>query len=115
MKNRCAVRIPLALFLLGVACRSANTPRIAPAGSPGTAALMLQGGTLINPGAAPVPNANIAVEHGRITCAGTVTACPRPAACPPVRLLLVAFHLQVRQNIGSRALAGLDRAVEISL
>lgn len=40
---------------------------------------MLQGGTLINPGAAPIPNASITIQNGRITCAGTATACPRPA------------------------------------
>jgi imidazolonepropionase-like amidohydrolase len=47
---------------------------------------MLQGGTLINPGAAPIPNANIAVANGRITCAGTVTACPRPAGAKLVNV-----------------------------
>ena len=76
----------LTLFLLGApACRSADTSgRNRPDISPATAALMLQGGTLINPGAAPVPNANIAVANGRITCAGTVTACPRPAGAKVV-------------------------------
>ena len=41
--------------------------------------LTLQRGTLINPGTAPIPNASIVVQAGRITCAGTVSACPPPA------------------------------------
>ena len=74
-------RITLILFLLGAAgCRSADTSgRIRPDNSPAAGALMLQGGTLINPGAAPISNANILIQNGRITCAGTVAACPRPA------------------------------------
>lgn len=76
MTNRFVVRIPLAVLLVGVpACRPSETS--------GTA-LVLQGGTLINPGAAPIPNASIAVENGRITCAGTVTACPRPAGAKQI-------------------------------
>ena len=69
------------LLLLGAAaCRSADTSgRNRPETSPATAALLLQGGTLINPGAAPVPSANIVIQNGRITCAGTATSCPRPA------------------------------------
>ena len=66
-----AIQIPLALFLLGAACR--------PAGSPASPTLVLQGGTLINPDAAPIPNASITIERDRITCAGTAAACPAPA------------------------------------
>ena len=76
MKTPLVVAIPLALLLVGApGCRSSDTSR---------AALVLQGGTLINPGAAPVPKANIVVENGRITCAGTATACPPPAGAKQV-------------------------------
>ena len=76
----------LTLLLLGAAaCRSADTSgRNRPETSPAVAVLLLQGGTLINPGAAPVSNANIVIQNGRITCAGTATACPRPAGTKPV-------------------------------
>lgn len=76
MKNPLVVAIPLTLLLGGApGCRSSDTSR---------AALVLQGGTLINPGAEPIPNASIVVENGRITCAGTATACPRPAGAKQV-------------------------------
>jgi imidazolonepropionase-like amidohydrolase len=75
-----AIRIPIALFLLAApACRSSESPPVTPA-------LTLQHGTLINPGAAPIPNASIVVENGRIACAGMVTACPRPAGSKLVDL-----------------------------
>ncbi|MGH7665667.1 MAG: amidohydrolase family protein [Gemmatimonadaceae bacterium] len=38
----------------------------------------LIGGTLINPGTAPVPNAAIVVRAGRIECAGSASRCPVP-------------------------------------
>lgn len=39
----------------------------------------LVGGTLINPGAAPVPDAVVLVRGGRIACAGARRDCPVPA------------------------------------
>jgi imidazolonepropionase-like amidohydrolase len=76
------------LLVLGAAaCRSADTSGgNRPETSPATAALLLQGGTLINPGAAPIPNANIGIQNGRIACAGTATSCPRPTGAKLVDL-----------------------------
>src|SRR3954463_16182681 len=62
-----------AVFIL--ACHSGPAPE--PAFSASTS-LSLQHATLISPGAKPIPNANVTVDQGRIACAGTATACPRP-------------------------------------
>lgn len=68
MRSRPATRVTMALFLMGAsACGSSET------------SLLLQGGTLINPGAAPIKNVNIAMDSGRIICAGSASSCPRPA------------------------------------
>ena len=76
--------LTLALCLLvAPSCRSAD-PSGQANGSPSPPSLTLQGGTLINPGGARVPNSSIVVENGRIACAGTLTACPRPAGSKPV-------------------------------
>jgi imidazolonepropionase-like amidohydrolase len=51
----------------------------APACSAPSATLVLRGGTLINPDASRVPNANVSIEHGRIICAGAAEECPPPS------------------------------------
>ena len=50
-----------------------------PACSAPSATLVLRGGTLINPDASRVPNANVSIEHGRIICAGAAEECPPPS------------------------------------
>jgi len=54
--------------------------------SPPAPLLSLQHATLINPDASPVPDANVTVRNGKIDCAGTATACPRPAGAKAVDL-----------------------------
>ncbi|HKP50703.1 MAG TPA: hypothetical protein VJU17_11850, partial [Gemmatimonadales bacterium] len=66
-----------------LACHSGSAPE---SPSPGSTPLSLQHATLINPGAKPVPNATVTVEQGRIVCAGTATACPRPGGSRVVDL-----------------------------
>lgn len=46
----------------------------------------LVGGTLINPNAAPVPNAVVVARGGRIVCAGTATECVPPTNAEVVRV-----------------------------
>jgi imidazolonepropionase-like amidohydrolase len=48
--------------------------------------LTLQHATLINPNASPIPDANVVIRGSRIACAGTATACPRPAGSQAVDL-----------------------------
>ncbi len=67
------------LLLTAFACRSADQPP-----DPAAGTTVLQGGTLINPGAEPVPNALIVIQEGRITCAGTGAACTYPAGAKTV-------------------------------
>ena len=77
MKTTC-----LALLLVtAFACRSADQPA-----DPAAGTTVLQGGTLINPGAEPVPNALIVIQEGRISCAGTGAACTYPAGAKSVDL-----------------------------
>ncbi len=72
----------LALLLVAAcACRSADQPP-----DPAAGTTVLQGGTLINPNAEPVPNALIVIQEGRITCAGTGAACTYPAGAKSVDL-----------------------------
>ena len=66
-------------LVLSLACHPAATPGTGSAKETGTPSLTLQHGTLINPGARPIPEANVVVRDGHIACAGTATACPRPA------------------------------------
>ncbi len=42
------------------------------------------GGTLVNPGAAPVPNATVVVVGGRVVCAGPSSSCAPPATAEVV-------------------------------
>jgi imidazolonepropionase-like amidohydrolase len=44
------------------------------------------GGTLVNPGASPVPNATVVVTAGRIVCAGPASTCVAPPAAEVVRV-----------------------------
>ena len=78
MKRTCLAAM---LLVIAVACRSGGPPA-----DPATATTVLQGGTLINPGVAPVPNALIVIQEGRITCAGTGAACTYPAGAKSVDL-----------------------------
>lgn len=70
----------LLLSGLVAGCHSAHTSGPEAVAGPMTHGnLTLEHGTLINPGARSTPEANVVVRNGRITCAGTATACPRPA------------------------------------
>lgn len=64
-------------------CHSAGSGNASPAPP---RALSLQHGTLINPGARPLPDATVTLSGDRITCAGTATTCPRPAGATVVDL-----------------------------
>jgi imidazolonepropionase-like amidohydrolase len=79
-------RIRLLPLLITVGCHSAGGPGAAP--SPGAAAgtIAFLHGTLLNPGALALPDANVIVRDGRIACAGTATACPRPAGAKEIDL-----------------------------
>jgi imidazolonepropionase-like amidohydrolase len=46
----------------------------------------LVGGTLINPGASPVPNATVVVAGGRVVCAGPASSCTPPPTAEVVRV-----------------------------
>ncbi len=71
-----------AMLLVTVfACRAADQTA-----DPAAGTTVLQGGTLINPGAEAVPNALIVIQEGRITCAGTGAACTYPAGAQTVDL-----------------------------
>jgi imidazolonepropionase-like amidohydrolase len=75
------------LFALTLGCHTAGmTARDGDTVRGETSALTLQHGTLINPGARPLPDATVVVRNGRIVCAGTATACPRPAGSTPIDL-----------------------------
>ena len=76
MKRTCLAAM---LLVIAFACRFGGPP----ADSAATT-MVLQGGTLINPGADPVPNALIVIQEGRITCAGTGAACTYPAGAKSV-------------------------------
>jgi imidazolonepropionase-like amidohydrolase len=83
------LRIPAlwgAIVLLAtvLGCATTRSGPDAAAGRVSSPALTLQHGTLINPGAPPIPDANVVVQNGRIVCAGTATACPRPAGSKPM-------------------------------
>jgi imidazolonepropionase-like amidohydrolase len=64
-------------------CHSATSGSASPASN---AVLSLQHGTLINPGVRPIPEASVTVTGDRINCAGTATACPKPAGATVVDL-----------------------------
>jgi imidazolonepropionase-like amidohydrolase len=68
----------MVLLLFAASCRKGSDHEPA-AGSTGGASLVLEHGTLINPAASRIPDANVVVRDGRIVCAGTATTCPRPA------------------------------------
>jgi hypothetical protein len=78
MKRTCLAAM---LLVIAFACRSGGTPA-----DPAAGTTVLQGGTLINPGTDPVPNALIVIQEGRITCAGTGAACTYPAGAKSVDL-----------------------------
>jgi imidazolonepropionase-like amidohydrolase len=76
-RNRITAAWILGILLLLPGCQPAG--KSAPGGL-----FTLEHGTLINPGARPVPNANVVVANGRISCAGTASECPRPADSKPI-------------------------------
>src|SRR5688572_10995171 len=69
------------LLVTAFACRSADQPA-----DPAAGTTVLQGGTLINPGAELIANSLIVIQEGRITCAGTGAACTYPAGAKSVDL-----------------------------
>jgi imidazolonepropionase-like amidohydrolase len=87
MRHRVSRRFPAATWLPAVLlafaadCHSAGPENASP--SP---ALSLQHGTLINPGARPIPDATVTVSGDRITCAGPSTRCPMPTGATVVDL-----------------------------
>jgi imidazolonepropionase-like amidohydrolase len=76
-RNRITAAWILGILLLLPGCQPAG--KSAPGGL-----FTLEHGTLINPGAQHVPNANVVVANGRISCAGTASECPRPADSKPI-------------------------------
>ncbi|HJU66968.1 MAG TPA: amidohydrolase family protein [Gemmatimonadaceae bacterium] len=48
--------------------------------------IALVGGTLVNPGASPIPNATVVASGGRIVCAGSAPACAPPPTAEIVRI-----------------------------
>jgi imidazolonepropionase-like amidohydrolase len=73
------------LLLLTLSCYTGAAPNSRPSSS-APPSLSLQHATLISPGAGAMPNANVTVDQGRIVCAGTATACPRPSGSKIVDL-----------------------------
>jgi imidazolonepropionase-like amidohydrolase len=85
MNERNRPRLPAArtarvLWSLLAACAGPG------AAVPTSPAQTLQHATLINPNTNRIPDANVVVLNGLIVCAGTATACPRPAGSKPVDL-----------------------------
>jgi imidazolonepropionase-like amidohydrolase len=67
-----------ALLVLALACRPGNTASAPePAATP-VGAVALVGGTLVNPGAPPIPNATVVLQGDRISCAGPTAECAPP-------------------------------------
>lgn len=94
-----AMRLAL-LLLAALGCRPADQPP-----DPAAGTTVLQGGTLINPGAEPVLNAIVVIQEGRITCAGTGAACTYPAGAKSVEVTgayvgpgLVDAHVHYSQS-----------------
>jgi imidazolonepropionase-like amidohydrolase len=84
VRRRFPAAVCLPVVLLACAgCHSAGSGSASPAPP---RALSLQHGTLINPETRPIPDATVTVSGDRITCAGTATACPRPAGATAVDL-----------------------------
>jgi imidazolonepropionase-like amidohydrolase len=82
--RNCATRGGTALLgiLAAAACHGPHPHSSAsvPDGTRGGAGpLALVGGTLINPGVAPIPNATVVFTDGRVLCAGSSKACHAPA------------------------------------
>jgi imidazolonepropionase-like amidohydrolase len=75
---------PAVLLALALGCHSAGRTEVDTVARVVSPPLTLQHGTLINPDARPIPDANVVVQNGRIVCAGTATACPRPAGSKPI-------------------------------
>jgi imidazolonepropionase-like amidohydrolase len=68
-----------ALLVLALGCRPGSTPP-PPEPSEGAAGtLALEGGTLVNPGVAPIPDATVVLRSGRVLCAGPASDCLPPA------------------------------------
>jgi imidazolonepropionase-like amidohydrolase len=68
-----------ALLVLALGCRPGSTPP-APEPSEGAAGtLALEGGTLVNPGVAPIPDATVVLRSDRVLCAGPASECLPPA------------------------------------
>jgi hypothetical protein len=66
------------LLVLALGCRSGSTGSVPEPSQAAAATLVLEGGTLINPGVPPIPNANVVVRSGRILCAGPAAECVAP-------------------------------------
>ena len=71
------------LFVAGCHSSGGGAGSMAPAAAP---SLSLQHATLINPGSTALPDASVSISNGRITCAGTSTACPRPTGAKVIDL-----------------------------
>jgi imidazolonepropionase-like amidohydrolase len=67
-----------ALLILALGCGSASTTPAPKSADAATGTLVLEGGTLVNPAAPPIPNANVVVRKGRVLCAGPAAECVPP-------------------------------------
>jgi imidazolonepropionase-like amidohydrolase len=85
--RRAAGALPLAGALLAAQPPAPGaTPGATPGAAPAGAPTALVGGTLVNPGAAPVPDAVVVVRGRRVACAGARAACPVPAGARVVNV-----------------------------
>jgi imidazolonepropionase-like amidohydrolase len=67
-----------ALLVLALGCRPGSRSPAPEPSEGATGTLALESGTLVNPGAPPIPNANVVLRNGRILCAGPVEECVPP-------------------------------------
>jgi imidazolonepropionase-like amidohydrolase len=70
------------LLALALACHPGNNAAAPAPFEEGTGPLVLEGGTLVNPGVPPIPNATVVLRSGRVLCAGPETECRPPKGSP---------------------------------
>jgi imidazolonepropionase-like amidohydrolase len=99
----------LALALSAIACRQSPAVGNAPAATPGSTAIVLSGFTLIDGnGSAPVSNAALVAEDGRITFVGPAAELKAPAGATTQDLSgkfvlpgLIDLHVHVAESDGA--------------
>ena len=70
------------LLVLALACHPGNNAAAPAPLEEETGTLVLEGGTLVNPGVPPIPNATVVLRSGRVLCAGPVAVCVAPKHSP---------------------------------